>query len=76
MSLYLENYSFKLINLHKKLFIFLIVILVVFTYRNILRINKEHKIYSYNPFIELNYPIDNIGFRINKRFLKMIENTN
>ena len=40
LSLYLENYSFKLINIQKKLFIFLIVILVVFTYRNINRLNK------------------------------------
>ena len=75
LSLYLENYSFKLINIQKKLFIFLIVILVVFTYRNIHRLNKEFRIYSYNPFIESNYPIDNSGFRISERFLKMIENT-
>ena len=72
----MENYSFKLINIQKKLFIFLIVILVVFTYRNIHRLNKEFRIYSYNPFIESNYPIDNSGFRISERFLKMIENTN
>ena len=76
LCLYLENYSFKLINLHKKLLIFLMVILVVFTYRNILRLNKEFKVYSYNPIIELNYPIHKDAFRISKRFAKIIQNTN
>tara|TARA_Y100000590_G_C15717085_1_gene1012239 strand:+ start:299 stop:1951 length:1653 start_codon:yes stop_codon:yes gene_type:complete len=75
LSLYLENYSLKLANLHKKLIIFLIIIMVIFTYRNIYRLNKELKIYSYNPFIELNYSLHKDGFRINNRFLKMIENT-
>ena len=75
LSLYLEKYSFKLVNLHKKLIIFLLVILVVFTYRNLHRLNKEFKIYSYNPFVELNYSIHQDGFRISKRFVKMIENT-
>ena len=52
------------------------VILVVFTYRNILRLNKEFKVYSYNPIIELNYPIHKDAFRISKRFAKIIQNTN
>tara|TARA_B100000686_G_C16513543_1_gene823405 strand:- start:462 stop:704 length:243 start_codon:yes stop_codon:yes gene_type:complete len=51
-------------------------VLVVFSYRNIHRLNKEFKIYSYNPFIELNYKINERTFEISKRFVKMIENTN
>ncbi len=76
LSLYLEKHSFNLKNLNKKLIIFLIVILFVFTYRNIHRLNKEFKIYSYNPFIELSYFVNEDAFSISDRFSKMIENTN
>ena len=58
-------------NLGKKIVIILVVTLLIFVGRNISRLHKENKIYSYNLFKNINYPIDkNLSFRYQKEMKK------
>ena len=39
------------------------ITVLIFYGRNISRLIKEYKIYSYKPFISVNYPLHKDGFR-------------
>ena len=49
------------------------ITVLTFYGRNISRIIKEYKIYSYNPFISVNYPLQEIGFRYKDTMKKQIK---
>ena len=62
-------------NLDHKILVIVMITAFVFIGRNASRLVKEYKIYSYNPFINVNYPIKEGkggSFRIQKRIEKII----
>ena len=56
-------------------FTLIIFVTVIFVSRNIVRVTNEIEKYSYKPFIETYYRIDESHFRIEKRFDKIYENS-
>lgn len=61
-------------NLGKKIVIMVVVTLLIFVGRNISRLHKENKIYSYNLLKNVNYPIDkNLSFRYQKEMKNKIK---
>ena len=50
------------------------IVALTFIGRNISRLNKEHKVYSYNPLKNPNYPISEFSFRYQKKINNQINN--
>ena len=73
LSLFLERFSNNIKNFDRKILIILIMTTLIFLGRNTDRLIKEYKLYSYNPFLNTNYPIREDSFRIQKRINKMIK---
>ncbi len=67
LSIFLEKFSKNLFNLNSKIIIIVMITMIVFLGRNSNRLIKEYKIYSYNPFVSINYPLHNDGFRYKNR---------
>jgi len=76
LSIYLEKFSQDIANLDKKILILVLITALVFVGRNVSRLTKEKKIYSYNINNKITYPIEDDSFEIQKRFSKIIINTN
>ena len=76
LSLYLERFSKKIQNLHKKILVLILITVLVFIGRNIGRLVKEYKIYAYDISNNINYPILEESFEIQKRLKKIIINNN
>jgi hypothetical protein len=76
LSIYLEKFSQDIANLDKKILILVLITALVFVGRNVSRLTKEKKIYSYNINNKITYPIGDDSFEIQKRFSKIIINTN
>tara|TARA_B100001769_G_C21542559_1_gene309868 strand:- start:103 stop:435 length:333 start_codon:yes stop_codon:yes gene_type:complete len=72
-SLFLEKYSYRIKNLDKKILIVIMIVALTFIGRNISRLNKEHKVYSYNPLKNPNYPISEFSFRYQKKINNQIK---
>ena len=72
LSFFLEKFSKDIKNLDRKILVLVIITAFVFTGRNLNRLIKEYKINSYNPFINISYPLREESFRIQKRIEKMI----
>ena len=72
LSFFLEKFSKDIKNLDRKILVLVIITAFVFTGRNLNRLIKEYKINSYNPFINISYPLKEESFRIQKRIEKMI----
>ena len=49
------------------------ITILIFYGRNISRLIKEYKIYSYKPFINVNYPLYKDGFRYKDIMKKKIK---
>ena len=54
-SLYMVMYKITFKNFIKKFNVIFIIILIIFSFRNISRLNKEYKLYNYNPIKNPNY---------------------
>jgi hypothetical protein len=67
MSIFLEKFSKGILNLNKKIMTIVMITALIFVGRNFGRLIKENKINSYNPFITVNYPLNNDSFRYQKR---------
>ena len=67
MSIFLEKFSKGILNLNKKIMTIVMITTLIFVGRNFSRLIKENKIYSYKPFISLNYPLNDDSFRYQKR---------
>ena len=48
-------YKITFKNFIKKFNVIFIIILIIFSFRNISRLNKEYKLYNYNPIKNPNY---------------------
>jgi len=75
LSFFLEKFSKGIKNLDRKILTIVMITAFVFIGRNASRLAKEYKIYSYNPLINVNYPIKggkSGSFRMQKRIEKII----
>ena len=75
LSLFLEKFSKNIYNLDKKIFLLILIIALVFVGRNVNRLIKEYKIYSYNPFINTSFSLDKSSFGNQERFKNIIINS-
>ena len=73
LSIFLEKFSKNVRNLDNKILAILMITVLVFLGRNTNRLIKEYKVYSYNPLINADYPLNEDSFRFQKPLNKMIE---
>ena len=74
ISIYLSQLMFDKKVLIKKIYFILMLTLLVFFTRNIIRINKEFKQYSYNPVKKAFFYLNKGGFQINDSIKKLYIN--
>ena len=67
ISIYLSMNKFDSLITKKKTYFILILAIIVFTSRNISRINKESEQYGYNPFNKAFFYLNKDGFGLNER---------
>jgi len=72
-SIILEKFSKNIKNLDRKILTIVMITVIVFIGRNANRLVKEYKIYSYNPLVNINYPLKKDSFSMQKRIKKMID---
>ena len=65
ISIYLSRFKFNPLILKKKIYFILLLTLLIFVSRNMLRINKEFKQYGYNPIKGAFFNLNKVGFIIN-----------
>ena len=73
ISIFLEKFNKNVPNLNNKIILIVMITALVFLGRNTSRLIKEYKIYSYKPFISVNYPLHKDGFRYKPRMKKEIK---
>jgi len=61
-------------NIINRIKIIFVIIIVIFTFRNILRINNEIKKYNFNPLINAHYRFDQKYLQIHKEIEYLINN--
>ena len=57
----------------ERIMLLISIVIVIFLYRNIDRINHEVKKYEYKPFLNTFYYIDDHHFRVEKEFNNFIK---
>ena len=63
-AIYFSKFKIKYSDFGKKSILLITICLTIFISRNLVRLNKEYKLYNYNPIQNLNYKIDeNFYFR-------------
>jgi hypothetical protein len=72
-SLFLEKFNKNVQNLNNKILTIVMITALIFYGRNVSRLIKEYKVYSYNPFISVNYHLHKDGFRYKNRMEKEIK---
>ena len=73
ISLFLEKFSRNIKNLDSKILAIVMITVFVFIGRNANRLVKEYKINTYNPLVDVNYPLKKDSFSMQKRIKKMID---
>ena len=58
-----RKYSYSSRNFNKKIITIIIITLIIFVGRNIARLEKENRIYSYKILNDINYPLNTSSFR-------------
>ena len=74
ISVYLSRFKFNPLILKKKIYFILLLTLLIFISRNVLRINKEFEQYGYNPIKGAFFHLNKIGFIINDEVEKLYKN--
>jgi len=74
ISIYLSRFKFNPLILKKKIYFILLLTLLIFVSRNMLRINKEFKQYGYNPIKGAFFNLNKVGFVINDEVEKLYKN--
>ena len=74
ISIYLSQFKFNPLILKKKIYFILLLTLLIFVSRNMLRINKEFKQYGYNPIKGAFFNLNKVGFIINDEVEKLYKN--
>ncbi len=68
---FLSSFDIKYNAFKKKSLILILICVTIFVTRNLVRLHKEYKLYNYNPFININYEIDE---KFYFRYMTFIEN--
>ena len=74
ISIYLSQFKFNPLILKKRIYFILLLTLLVFTGRNMLRINKEFNQYAYNPIKNAFFNLNKDGFVINDKVKQLYKN--
>ena len=74
LTFLLERYKNNIINIKKKTIILLCITIIIFSLRNIDRINDEIVKYDYNPLKNPYYLLNDNHFRVQKNFDQLITN--
>ncbi|MDC0396081.1 hypothetical protein OAM18_03750 [Candidatus Pelagibacter sp.] len=74
ISIYLSRFKFNPLILKKKIYFILLLTLLIFVSRNMLRINKEFKQYGYNPIKGAFFNLNKVGFIINDEVETLYKN--
>ena len=74
ISIYLSRFKFNPLILKKNIYFILLLTLLIFVSRNMLRINKEFKQYGYNPIKGAFFNLNKVGFIINDEVEKLYKN--
>ena len=74
ISIYISRFKFDPLILKKKIYFILLLTLLIFISRNILRINKEFKQHGYNPVKGAFFYLNKDGFIINNDVEKLYKN--
>ena len=64
LSIILERFSFNVKQFDKKIYFIIFLAIIIFLSRNISRISNENDRYSYNPYEDTNYLINETTFKI------------
>ena len=72
--LIIRNFNYDNKNFKKRMYILIIISFLIFTGRNINRINEERDLYSYKPIKMTFFLIEDRYFVIQERFEKLIRN--
>ncbi len=73
LSVYLSNFENKIVNLKRNVSILILITLLVFTSKNIMRINSEHIKYGYNVFSSPFFNLDKSAFRRDLQIKKIFD---
>ena len=73
-SIYLSQFKFDPLILKKRIYFILILTLLVFIGRNVSRINKEFKQYSYNPVKGAFFYLNKDSFSLNNKVKSLYKN--
>ena len=76
ISLKLEKYNNSYQNIFKKTVALVIITVVIFLARNLIRVEKEIDKYGYEPIKSSFYKVEKIFFRVDKQFKILINNYN
>ena len=71
LSIYISKYSISSKLLKNKVYFLIFLTILVFFSRNVSRLNKEYKVYNYNPVNKAYYNINQLNFKIDKRIKKI-----
>ena len=74
ISVHLSKFRFEPSILKKRIYFILLLTLLVFFTRNIIRINKEFKQYGYNPIKEAFFNLNKNAFILNEEIEKLYNN--
>ena len=74
ISLLLERFSHEVGKIKNKIIVLMLITLIVFFSRNLVRINDEMVKYDYNPLKNVYYKVDQNHFRIQILFNKILDN--
>lgn len=72
LSILIEKSLLNFEKIKKRIHILLIISLVVFFGRNVVRLNQEYKKYDYNPFKNIHYRFNDSHFNIQQAIEKLI----
>ena len=73
ISLYLSNFKNEIVYLKRSVDILIILTFIIFTSKNIVRINDEYSKYGYNIFLSAYYYLDKSAFRRDIQIKKIFE---
>ena len=72
LSIFLEKFD-NIKNINNKITLIVMITILTFYGRNVSRLIKEYKVYSYKPFITANYPLHKDGFRYQGKMERAIK---
>ena len=76
LSILLSKFKYDLKKNYLKSLVIIAITVVIFTSRNVNRINDEIDKYNYKPFKQTFYKLEDTNFRIENKFLMLIKNYN